>query len=201
MKSYNQICGVSTALDMIGDRWTLLIIRDLLVGPMTYGEILCSLEGITTNLLALRLKKLIKNKLVARSDSGKRGQYYLTDFGKTLEGVIFALGSWGFSQIDFKKKSAKRSLRWAALSLRRRLTARGRNYSVTLAPSDGKWFRLGEVNGTLYAEETNSCHADFVLLGNMSEIMHIIAGRTTKLTKDQFQGDINVWHHLLEASV
>ena len=58
MKSYGQICGIARALDVLGDRWTMLILRDLLLGPLRYGDLLDGLEGLPTNLLAERFKHL-----------------------------------------------------------------------------------------------------------------------------------------------
>ncbi|HHI78600.1 MAG TPA: transcriptional regulator, partial [Planctomycetes bacterium] len=58
IRSYHQICSVARALDLIGERWTMLIVRDLMIGPMRYSELLASLPGITTNLLAKRLRSL-----------------------------------------------------------------------------------------------------------------------------------------------
>ena len=58
MRNYDQYCGVARALDVVGDRWTLLIVRELLVGARRYGDLLDALPGIATNLLAERLRHL-----------------------------------------------------------------------------------------------------------------------------------------------
>ncbi|MBC7173009.1 MAG: helix-turn-helix transcriptional regulator, partial [Polyangiaceae bacterium] len=57
-RSYHQYCGLARALDLVGERWTLLIVRDLLLGPRRYSDLLRGLPGVTTNLLAKRLREL-----------------------------------------------------------------------------------------------------------------------------------------------
>ena len=66
MRSYRQYCGLARALDVVGDRWTLLVIRELLEGPRRYAELLDGLPGIATNLLAERLRSLEENGIVVR---------------------------------------------------------------------------------------------------------------------------------------
>jgi DNA-binding HxlR family transcriptional regulator len=69
-RSYNQYCGLAAALDVLGERWTLLIIRELLVRPRRYRDLLADLPGIGTNLLAERLKFLVDEGLVRQRDLG-----------------------------------------------------------------------------------------------------------------------------------
>lgn len=92
MKTYGQYCGLARALDHVGDRWTLLIVRELLLGPRRYSEIRAGLPGVATNLLAQRLRDLCSDGIVDRSDDGT---YRLTDFGRELEQVIYPLVRWG----------------------------------------------------------------------------------------------------------
>mgnify|MGYP006780777351 CR=1 FL=1 len=71
-RSYGQFCGLARALDTVGDRWNLLIVRELLPGPQRYNELKASLSGIATNLLAARLRDLEANRIVERrlADAG-----------------------------------------------------------------------------------------------------------------------------------
>ena len=71
MKSYGQYCGLARALDVIGDRWVLLIVRELLDGPRRYAELLDGLPGIATNLLVDRLRSMETSGLLARQDDGR----------------------------------------------------------------------------------------------------------------------------------
>jgi DNA-binding HxlR family transcriptional regulator len=65
-RSYAQYCGLAKALDVVGERWTLLVVRNLLLGPLRYSELLRGLPGITTNLLAKRLKEMEEHGLLER---------------------------------------------------------------------------------------------------------------------------------------
>lgn len=86
-RSYKQNCAVAHAMDRVGERWTLLIVRDLLTGAKRYGELAENLPGIGTNLLATRLKELVAYGLIEKSDGG----YRLTRQGEMLEPVVHAL--------------------------------------------------------------------------------------------------------------
>lgn len=92
MKTYGQYCGLAKALDHIGDRWTLLIVRELLIEPRRYAQIRDALPGIATNLLADRLRTLEADGLIRRQPSGAYG---LTDTGRGLEKPIHELVRWG----------------------------------------------------------------------------------------------------------
>lgn len=96
-------CPVSGALEIIGDKWTLLVVRDLMFGHHTYKELQASPEKIPTNILADRLKRLEKNALVRRElyqEKPKRYAYYLTAKGKDLEPVMMSMISWSNKYID-----------------------------------------------------------------------------------------------------
>jgi DNA-binding HxlR family transcriptional regulator len=98
-RSYGQYCAVAKALDVVGDRWTLLIVRELLLrGPARYTDLREGLPGIATNLLAERLRELERAELVARHDAPPpvaATLFELTDRGRDLESVLDALGRWG----------------------------------------------------------------------------------------------------------
>ncbi|MEM1451303.1 MAG: winged helix-turn-helix transcriptional regulator [Planctomycetota bacterium] len=123
MRQYRQLCGVSLALDRVGERWTLLIVRDLLLGPRRYTDLLDGLPGITTNLLARRLKHLVELDLVVqRSLPPPSGStvYELTDAGRTLEPVVLALGAFGAQYIPGAGPDCARDPRWPMVSMMRR---------------------------------------------------------------------------------
>jgi DNA-binding HxlR family transcriptional regulator len=99
MRSYGQYCSVAKALDVIGDRWTLLIIRELLLqGPCRYTDLKNGLPGIATNLLADRLHDLETEGLVRREEAAPpvaTTLFHLTEAGAELESVLDALSGWG----------------------------------------------------------------------------------------------------------
>jgi DNA-binding HxlR family transcriptional regulator len=91
-------CPVACALDVVGDRWTLLVIRDLIGGKRRYGDFLASAEKIPTNILADRLKRLEREGVIARvpySTRPPRVEYHLTPEGRGLGRAVDALATWG----------------------------------------------------------------------------------------------------------
>ena len=97
-RSYRQNCALALAGDVIGERWSLLLVRDLLVGPRRFRDLTKSLKGMGTNLLAARLKALETAELIERTtqESGMPA-YQLTAKGLALEPVVLALVRWGLS--------------------------------------------------------------------------------------------------------
>ena len=99
MRSYGQYCSVAKALDVIGDRWTLLIVRELLLqGPCRYTDLKNGLPGIATNLLSDRLRDLETQGLVRREEAAPpvaTTLFHLTEAGAELEPALDALGAWG----------------------------------------------------------------------------------------------------------
>jgi DNA-binding HxlR family transcriptional regulator len=97
-RSYNQFCALAYALDLIGDRWTLLIIRELLIGPRRFKDLINGLPDISTNLLAERLKCLEQQGILCRRvlpPPAGSTVYGLTSLGQTLEKAVLELGRWG----------------------------------------------------------------------------------------------------------
>ena len=101
------VCPVANTLDRIGDKWSLLLVRDMLAGKSTYGHFLASPEGIPTNILADRLKRLEQFGIVQRSayqQKPVRHAYTLTAEGKQLGRVLRAIADWGLENIPGTRK-------------------------------------------------------------------------------------------------
>lgn len=97
-RSYNQLCGLAYALDMVGERWTILIIRELIAGPRRFTDLSVGLPGISTNLLTERLKSLEENGIIQRRvlpPPAASAVYELTAVGQALEPALLELGKWG----------------------------------------------------------------------------------------------------------
>ncbi len=97
-RPYDQPCPVAASLDVLGSRWTLLVVRELLLGRTRFSEIAAGLPGIAHNLLSDRLKLLERHEIVTRRvlpQRPPRTEYRLTDAGRDLDKVIAALGIWG----------------------------------------------------------------------------------------------------------
>ncbi len=103
-------CPIAGALDVIGDRWTLLVVRDLFAGKRRYGEFQASTEGVPTNILADRLARLARAGLVDRVAYQKhppRHDYRLTPAGEELRPVLGALAAWGLRRVAGTKADPK----------------------------------------------------------------------------------------------
>jgi DNA-binding HxlR family transcriptional regulator len=94
-REYGQYDGVTRALELVGERWAMLIVRDLLVGPRRYGELAAGLPRIPSNILAARLKELQAEGVLRRVPRSRVIIYELTPYGRELEPVVLALGAWG----------------------------------------------------------------------------------------------------------
>lgn len=97
-REYGQFCGLARAMEMIGERWAVLIVRNLLSGPQRYTDLRKGLPAIPTNILSTRLKQLEEAGLATRRalpHPERAVVYELTDYGRDLEPALIALGRWG----------------------------------------------------------------------------------------------------------
>jgi DNA-binding HxlR family transcriptional regulator len=124
-RSYGQFCGLARSLDTVGDRWSLLIVRELLPGPMRYSELVASLDGIATNLLADRLRSLESSGVIERRLGETGGVVYaLTPWGTQLREAIEALVRWSTPLMVSGQDGDAFQPRWLAVALPALLTGR-----------------------------------------------------------------------------
>ena len=132
-RSYGQFCGLARALDVVGDRWSLLIVRELLLGPMRYGELVASLGGIATNLLADRLRSLESSAVIERRLGQPSGVVYaLTPWGSQLRDAIEALIRWSSPLMASRQAGDTMQPRWLAVALPALLRGRTAKLPVEL---------------------------------------------------------------------
>ena len=118
-RSYRQNCALAQASDVIGERWTLLLVRDLLLGPRRFNELGKSLKGIGSNLLAARLKELEAAGIVERRATDAGGHLYvLTEGGHALEPALLALVRWGLSYGPDNKEGFHHQDDWDLVALK-----------------------------------------------------------------------------------
>lgn len=120
-RSYKQHCPLACGLDVIGERWTLLIVRDLLIGPKRFKELLSGVSGMGTNLLADRLKALAKSGLIEQTvlpPPAASTVYQLTEQGRQLEGPVLALARWGLQFLGDRETRALSRPEWSLMTLK-----------------------------------------------------------------------------------
>jgi DNA-binding HxlR family transcriptional regulator/putative sterol carrier protein len=117
-REYRQFCGLARALEIVGGRWTLLIVRDLLSGPKRFTELQEGLPGIPTNVLTARLRELEEAGVVGRRLLPRAVGYELTDYGRDLEGALVHLGLWGARNMGVRRDDDFFSLHALSLALR-----------------------------------------------------------------------------------
>jgi len=117
-RTYGQCCALAVALDVVGERWTLLIVRELLIRPRRYAELLQAFPGIGTNLLAERLRFLSEHGVVRAVNAGQpRSGYELTERGQALRDPVLALARWGFDTMATQARSGRVEPGWAQLGV------------------------------------------------------------------------------------
>jgi DNA-binding HxlR family transcriptional regulator/putative sterol carrier protein len=117
---YQQYCALARALDIAGDRWTLLMVRELVPGPRRFTDLIDGLPGISRNLLTERLRNLERDGIVARRElppPAARQVYELTDDGRDLAGAMAPLIGWGARRLGERKPTESFRARWAALGM------------------------------------------------------------------------------------
>lgn len=127
-RSYDQYCSAARALDAVGDRWTLLIVRELLAGPRRYTDLHADLPGVSTDVLASRLKDMERDGLTTRRRMPPPGAVYvyeLTGRGRELLPVLQALGEWGAPLLGERRPTDAVRAHWFALPLLRALEGFG----------------------------------------------------------------------------
>ena len=138
-KRYDQYCPMAHALDLVGDRWSLLVVRELMHGPRRYTDLVEGLPGIGTNILATRLRDLETNGVVTRRTLPPPAAsriYELTDYGRALRPVVRELALWGARSLGPPTPGAGLFDGWVANALDIALAA--------LAPEGSFEFRVGD---------------------------------------------------------
>jgi DNA-binding HxlR family transcriptional regulator len=126
-RTYEQFCGLAQALDLVGERWTLLVVRDLSLGPQRFGDLLAGLPGIGSGLLTERLRHLEGMDVVQRAQlppPANVGVYELTPAGHELARAMGPLAAWGARRLPAGRDDRLFRPEWLLLSLRQRFDPR-----------------------------------------------------------------------------
>jgi DNA-binding HxlR family transcriptional regulator/putative sterol carrier protein len=181
-RSYNQHCAVARALDIVGERWTLLIVRELLTGPRRFKDLLEGLPGIGTNLLTARLKDLEGYGVLRRTTlpppAGSK-VYQLTELGRSLQPAIVALGRWGLEFLGTPNEEDDVRPAWAMVAMGsglRQEAARGlqETYQFRI---DEEAFHLRVKDGEVEALQGLAVDPDLVVRGGTQTFLALTAGQ------------------------
>ena len=185
MKSYQQYCGLAKALDVVGDRWTLLIVRELLIGESRYTDLLKGLPGIATNLLASRLEEMEAAGLVERGElppPASATVFRLTPRGEELRPVLRELGRWAGPLMTGRKKTECARTRWMVLPAQFYLEDRlPKDKPVAIQIDGGDETMVIESRGGKVQARTGSVSdPDLTLAGSPELALGIMMGRVTR---------------------
>lgn len=182
-RSYEDACGTAHALDLIGERWALLVMRELMLGPRRFSDLRESLPGVSANVLTQRLEGLEEAGVLQRRKlppPAPAQVYELTQWGLDAEPVILALGRWG-ARSPLQDPALPLSAVGMALSFRAMfLPERAIGAHLTLGlrtPRDR--FRLAVSNGRIEIERSESGAVDAELTGEPGEIAGYVYGLST----------------------
>ncbi|SDF36175.1 transcriptional regulator, HxlR family [Lentzea fradiae] len=178
-RDYGQFCGLAAGLNVIGERWTLLIVRELLIRPARFNELSENLPGIGPNLLSERLRMLLECGVVEQTSvegDGRARQYHLTEVGEQLRGAVLALAHWGLGFLSEDDRKGAIRAEWGFLAVQSMIVEDAipdvdevyefqvGDQTFTIEVSDGAiTFGLGHVKE---ADLTIECDADtFIRIG------------------------------------
>jgi DNA-binding HxlR family transcriptional regulator len=176
-RSYDHYCGTARALDHLGERWALLIVRELLGGARRYSDLLADLPGISTDVLATRLRELEGDGLLARAQDGPR-TYHLTGEGAAVAPILDALCDWGLNRLGAPASGDAVRGHWLGAPLARRLRPVAATVTATLQVQVGEaTLHLLLARGEVGHREGPAAQPDAVLTADAETAAALAAGR------------------------
>jgi DNA-binding HxlR family transcriptional regulator len=175
-KRYDQYCPIAHALDLVGDRWALLVVRELMHGPKRYTDLAAALSGIGTNVLAARLKELESAEIVTKRllpPPAASRVYELTEYGQELRPALRELALWGARSLGPPTESNELFPGWLENALDVVL--------ARLAPNGRLEFRVGDEVASIVDGEARSgpvADPDVVIEGDAKGVYHFLVDRT-----------------------
>jgi DNA-binding HxlR family transcriptional regulator len=177
---YDDPCGIARAMDVIGDRWALLVVRELMFGGKRFAQLRAGLHGISPNVLSQRLRDLEAAGVVRRTmlePPANVTVYELTDRGRALEPVLIELGRWGSrEQIKSDKELSVSALMVALKTVFDARAARDAVYAIRV---DGEPFTLTVADGVLQIEPGTARGADVGIVADAATLRSVAFGRET----------------------
>jgi DNA-binding HxlR family transcriptional regulator len=195
-RTYGQFCGLARALEMIGERWSLLVIRDLVLGPKRFTELQRGLPRIPSSILSSRLNELERSGVVRRRvlpELDAAVAYELTEYGGELDQIVLQLGLWGARSLDERSAQGVFTLDSAILSLYttfRPDEARGVQVAYELRYGDMVVHALVD-NGALKVGEGPYADADIAIAPQGQVMLKLLKGELSA-TEAVGHGDIHI---------
>jgi DNA-binding HxlR family transcriptional regulator len=210
VKGYRQYCAVARGLDLVGERWTLLVVRELLaLGPTRFSDIEDGIPGIPPALLSERLKAMEQAGIVERPEPGRGARYSLTDWGRGLEPVLAALGTWAGPTLAVRGDDDRFQAHWLAVPVRTHLIDHQPDRpSVRLAlecvhdQNGGEDERLvAAIGGRIEVWVSDRDPADATLRGDAGSLVRTLAGvcRPGQPGAATLTGDVQVFDRVAPA--
>ncbi len=178
-RSYHHYCPLAHALDLVGERWTLLIVRDLLLGPKRYKDLLDGLPGMGTNMLAARLKELEQASIIRRRvlpPPAGSTVYELTAYGRELEDLLMTLARWGAKSLGPREPEQFLRPVTLVLGLRERFkseAARHLQAVYELRFENDEIYTIRIANGSLEASYGSAGNPDLVVTADVETFLHL----------------------------
>ncbi len=179
------------ALDRIGERWSLLIVRELLLGPQRFSDLARGVGGAPTDVLTRRLRDLEADGIVRRRELGPPASatvYELTELGRELDGPLLALGRWGLNFFQVEEVSALEAS-WLPNSLRVILLPPGDAAMTVQLVSEGRPFMLRIADGAVTAERGEAHEPDLTLEGSPRDVITFLVAGDEAVTDVRVEGD------------
>lgn len=182
MKPYHQWCAVAKALELVGERWTLLVVRELLEGPKRYSDLRDGVPGIATDVLAARLRDLERSHVVGRRTllpPSSSKVYELTDLGRGLAPVVRSLAHWGMQLLGPPDATETFRPQWLATALRallRRDRAAGVELDVDFVLDPDEVLRVRIEGGDLRSIADPSTPADVTVVADLGTLAELASG-------------------------
>jgi DNA-binding HxlR family transcriptional regulator len=176
-RSYRQFCGLARALDYLGERWTLLIVRDLLLAPRRYSDLLSILPGMTSNMLASRLKQMEHDGIIEKEKLARPSTalvYRLTALGLDLENLVEAAGHWGDHFLTQPAEDEHVDFGWVMPRLRRKYSG-GYRLLIGLRV-DERRYTLDLQLDSLRLREGDCTDAELLITGEFHDMFELFFG-------------------------
>jgi DNA-binding HxlR family transcriptional regulator len=202
-RQYDQACSVAGALDRVGERWSLLIVRELLLGPLRFSDLARAVGGAPTDVLTKRLRNMEQDGIVSRRELDPPASaivYELTELGRGLDPPLIELGRWG---LNFYAASDVEGLEpsWLPNSLRVVLQPPDDVAMTVQLRSEGHAFRLRIGAGRIEAERGEAAAPDLTLTGSPRAILGALVVGSGDATEVEIFGDGEAFETLCAAVV